>query len=125
MHLWEFLHGYFYHIVLLLLFSLLNLSNGLVRLLGRRTNPSLILAASFLVIILIGAGLLMLPRCGEKKGKDKFEERIEKAKESVEDVVDDAKDQIEDKADEVGETLDKAKSKIEKAKKKLDKANRD
>ena len=31
--------------------------------------------------------------CGEKKGKDKFEERIEKAKESVEDVVDDAKDQ--------------------------------
>ena len=63
LHLWEFLHGYFYHIVLLLLFSLLNLSNGLVRLLGRRTNPSLILAASFLVIILIGAGLLMLPRC--------------------------------------------------------------
>lgn len=41
----------------------MNLSNGLVRLLGRRTNPSLILAASFLVIILIGAGLLMLPRC--------------------------------------------------------------
>ena len=63
LHLWEFLHGYFYHIILLLLFSLLNLSNGLVRLLGRRTNPSLILAASFLVIIIIGAGLLMLPRC--------------------------------------------------------------
>ena len=63
LHLWEFLHGYFYHIVLLLLFSLLNLSNGLVRLLGRRTNPSLILAVSFLVIIFIGSGLLMLPRC--------------------------------------------------------------
>ena len=27
LHLWEFLNGYFYHIVLLLLFSLLNLSN--------------------------------------------------------------------------------------------------
>ena len=31
--------------------------------LGRRTNPSLILAGSFLIIILIGTGLLMLPRC--------------------------------------------------------------
>ncbi len=39
------------------------MSNGLVRLLGRRTNPSLILAVSFLAIILIGTGLLMLPRC--------------------------------------------------------------
>lgn len=63
LHLWEFLQGYFYHVTLLLLFSLLNLSNGLMRLLGRRTNPSLILAASFLMIILVGTGLLMLPRC--------------------------------------------------------------
>lgn len=60
---WEFLDGKFYHIILLLIFSFLNLSNGLVRLLGRRTNPSLILAISFLAIILIGTGLLMLPRC--------------------------------------------------------------
>ena len=60
---WEFLDGKFYHLVLLLIFSFLNLSNGLVRLLGRRTNPSLILAVSFLAIILIGTGLLMLPRC--------------------------------------------------------------
>lgn len=63
LHVWEFLGSYFYHTVLLLMFSLLNLSNGLVRLLGRRTNPSLILAVSFLVIILIGTGLLLLPRC--------------------------------------------------------------
>lgn len=61
--LWEFLHGKSYHLVLLLVFSFLSLSNGLVRLLGRRTNPSLILAGSFLIIILIGTGLLMLPRC--------------------------------------------------------------
>ena len=27
---WEFLHGKFYHLILLLVFSLLNLSNGLV-----------------------------------------------------------------------------------------------
>lgn len=63
LHIWEFLHGKFYQVALLLVFSFLNLSNGFVRLLGRRTNPSLILAASFLIIILIGMGLLMLPRC--------------------------------------------------------------
>ena len=60
---WDFLGSKLYHIPLLLLFSFLNLSNGLVRLLGRRTNPSLILAVSFFVIILIGTGLLLLPRC--------------------------------------------------------------
>ena len=60
LQVWEFLHGKFYHLILLLILSLLNLSNGLVRLLGRRTNPSLILAVSFMAIILIGTGLLML-----------------------------------------------------------------
>lgn len=59
---WDFLNGKLYHLVLLLALSFLNLSYGLVRLLGRRTNPSLILAASFFVIILVGTGLLMLPR---------------------------------------------------------------
>lgn len=59
---WDFLNGKTYHLVLLLVLSFLNLSYGLVRLLGRRTNPSLILAVSFLIIILIGTGLLMLPR---------------------------------------------------------------
>lgn len=63
LHFWDFLNSPLYRIGLLMLFSLLNLSNGLVRLLGRRTNPSLILAVSFLFIILVGAGLLMLPRC--------------------------------------------------------------
>ena len=63
LYFWEFLNGKPYHIVLLLIFSFFNLSNGLVRLLGRRTNPSLILAGSFFIIILIGTGLLMLPRC--------------------------------------------------------------
>jgi len=63
LYVWDFLGSKIYHIPLLLLFSFLNLSNGLVRLLGRRTNPSLILAVSFFVIILIGTGLLLLPRC--------------------------------------------------------------
>ena len=100
-----------------------------------------------LFAVLVCMTMFAVTSCGEKKGKDKFEERIEKAKESVEDVMDDAKDQIddiakdllnvagrdaladkdqiEDKADEVGETLDKAKNKIEKTKKKLDEADRD
>ena len=72
-----------------------------------------------LFAVLVCMTMFAVTSCGEKKGKDKFEERIEKAKESVEDVMDDAKDQIEDKADEVGETLDKAKSKIEKPKRNL------
>ena len=63
LYVWDFLGSKLYHIPLLLLFSFHNLSNGLVRLLGRRTNPSLILAVSFFVIILIGTGLLLLPRC--------------------------------------------------------------
>ena len=63
LYVWDFLGSKLYHIPLLLLFSFLNISNGLVRLLGRRTNPSLILAVSFFVIILIGTGLLLLPRC--------------------------------------------------------------
>ena len=57
-----------------------------------------------LFAVLVCMTMFAVTSCGEKKGKDKFEERIEKAKESVEDVMDDAKDQIEDKADEVGET---------------------
>ena len=60
---WEMLHSKLYHVVVLSVLSLLQLSNGLVRLLGKRTNPSLILAVSFFIIILVGTGLLMLPRC--------------------------------------------------------------
>ena len=60
---WEILHSKLYHVVVLSILSLLQLSNGLVRLLGKRTNPSLILAVSFFIIILVGTGLLMLPRC--------------------------------------------------------------
>lgn len=59
---WAFFNSRLYHVVLLTLLSLLQLSNGIVRLLGRRTNPSLIFASSFLIFILIGAALLMLPR---------------------------------------------------------------
>ncbi len=59
---WVFFHHTFYKGAVLLLLSFSQLSGILVRLLGKRTNPSLILAGSFLVFILVGTGLLMLPR---------------------------------------------------------------
>ena len=61
-YVWLALDSKVYHVILLLLLSLLQLSNGIVRLLGKRTNPSLILASSVFLIILIGTGLLLLPR---------------------------------------------------------------
>lgn len=60
--LWSFFRSSYYRGTILLLLSLSQLSGSLVRLLGRRTNPSLILASSFLVFILIGTGMLMLPK---------------------------------------------------------------
>ena len=48
---------------LLLLFSILELSYFLTHILGKRTNPWAVLASSFLVIILIGSLLLLMPNC--------------------------------------------------------------
>ena len=58
---WLLFHNEHYRVGVLLLLALSQLSGGLVSLLGRRTNPSIILASSFLAFILIGSGLLMLP----------------------------------------------------------------
>lgn len=44
-------------------YSVVDLSFGIIKLLGRRTNPSLILSASFLLLILVGSLLLMMPKC--------------------------------------------------------------
>lgn len=44
-------------------YSVVTLSFGLFRMIGRRTSPSLLLSGSFLVFILIGSFLLMLPKC--------------------------------------------------------------
>ena len=62
-YFWLFLNYRIFQLILLLLLSLLRLSSGVIGLLGKRTNPSLILAGSFFLIICIGTGLLMLPRC--------------------------------------------------------------
>ncbi|MDE6369262.1 MAG: potassium transporter [Muribaculaceae bacterium] len=44
-------------------YSVLELCHAAMRLIGRRTNPALILSGSFLVFIIIGSFLLMLPKC--------------------------------------------------------------
>lgn len=62
-YFWLFLNNRIFQLILLLLLSLLRLSSGVIGLLGKRTNPSLILAGSFFLVICIGTGLLMLPRC--------------------------------------------------------------
>lgn len=46
----------------LIVYAVLDLSYGVMRLIGRRTNPSALLSVSFLVLIFIGTLLLMLPR---------------------------------------------------------------
>ncbi|MFI3316359.1 MAG: potassium transporter TrkG [Rikenellaceae bacterium] len=59
---WHMLDSHSFSIVLITLLSLLQISMGIVRLLSRRVNPSFILSVSFFIFILIGTGILMLPR---------------------------------------------------------------
>lgn len=61
-YIWHFFNSPYYFKAILILMSVFALSGSLVRLMGRRTNPSLILASSFLFILMVGTGLLMLPR---------------------------------------------------------------
>ncbi len=50
-------------ITILLIYSFIELSYGVMSLLSRRTNPALILSASFIIFIVVGAFMLKLPRC--------------------------------------------------------------
>lgn len=58
----RFLSAIFFNGPVLLL-SILELSYFLTHILGKRTNPSAVMAISFLVIILIGSLLLIMPKC--------------------------------------------------------------
>ena len=58
---WLLFNSDAYRSTVFTLLSLTQLSGGLVHLMGKHTNPSIILAVSFLTIIIIGSGLLMLP----------------------------------------------------------------
>lgn len=60
--IWQFLEGGIYHSIVLAVLAFLTLSDWLVKLLTKRVNPSFIFSISFLAIIVVGAGLLMLPK---------------------------------------------------------------
>ena len=59
----QLIHGPFFRDGVLLLLSVLELSYFLTNILGKRTNPSAVMAISFLVIILLGSLLLIMPKC--------------------------------------------------------------
>ena len=48
--------------IFLLVFSIIELSRGFVNFIGNKTNPPLVLSVGFLVIIVVGTLLLMVPR---------------------------------------------------------------
>ncbi len=50
-------------LIMLVAYSIVDVSYGAMYVLGKRTNPSLILSVSFLFFIFIGAFLLMMPKC--------------------------------------------------------------
>jgi Trk-type K+ transport system membrane component len=52
-----------FHLLILFIISFIELSNAVITSLGRKTNPALMLAVSFMVIILVGSGVLLMPRC--------------------------------------------------------------
>lgn len=54
-------HKFLY--VAMAVYSVLDVSSVLIRLTGRRTNPSLLLAVSFLIFIAVGSFVLMMPKC--------------------------------------------------------------
>jgi len=57
------LYSHMFTFVVLVAYAMFGLSYGAVRLLGKRTNPSLILSCSFLFFILVGSFVLMMPKC--------------------------------------------------------------
>ncbi len=59
---WNLLDSDLLQMALLSTLSLLQLTSGVVSVLGKRANPSLILSTSFLAFILLGCAMLMLPR---------------------------------------------------------------
>lgn len=57
------LFGKFFFFAAVGAYSVVDISYALSRIPGRRTNPTLLMASSFLVFIVMGSFLLMLPRC--------------------------------------------------------------
>ena len=52
-----------FHVLILFVISLIDISDEVIRFLGQKSNPALVMAISFLFIIIMGSGLLLMPRC--------------------------------------------------------------
>lgn len=59
----KLLYGHIYLYAVLVLYATVEICKWVMRSFNRRTNPALMLSGSFLVFIIIGTGLLMLPNC--------------------------------------------------------------
>lgn len=59
---WGLLSDKYYQVVVIALFAATELSRGVVGIVNRRTNPALLLATAFLLIIFVGTLLLLVPR---------------------------------------------------------------
>lgn len=62
MTVWEITDNHYFKLAIITILSFHQLSLGVTKMLSRRTSPSFILAVSFLIIIIIGTGLLMTPK---------------------------------------------------------------
>ena len=51
------------YLLILLLISFIELSDAIITSLGRKSNPALMMAVSFLFITMVGSGMLLMPRC--------------------------------------------------------------
>lgn len=60
--LWDIFTNDILLLVLLSLLSFLEIADAIIKMLGKKTNPSLIIIASFFVLIVLGMGLLLLPK---------------------------------------------------------------
>ncbi len=52
-----------FHLLVLFLISSIQLSSTVIGSMGRKASPSLMMAVSFLFIILVGSGMLLMPHC--------------------------------------------------------------
>ena len=52
-----------FHLLILFLIATIELSDSVITSLGRKSNPALMMAVSFLFIIMVGSGMLLMPRC--------------------------------------------------------------
>lgn len=62
MSLWDILHNDILLMVILSIISFLEIADAIVKMLGKKINPSLIIVVSFFVLVVLGTGLLLLPK---------------------------------------------------------------